>query len=308
MNHNKYIFRITFGQRLMTLILFVFIGLIIAGFIAIVMSKILDNPTASMRITATMQDLIAFTLPAVCFAIFSTKQPATFLAIDTKPKLKSVIYTILILLTSIPMMNYIISWNESISFPESLSSIEQWMKNSEIQAQENINILLGGSKISDLIMSILIVGIMTGFAEEILFRGALLKLIATTSNKTNIHFAIWVTAFIFSAIHIQFFGFIPRLLLGAFFGYLLWWSGSLWLPIIAHAFNNITTVLFTWMIKRGTIDFDPNSFGTTNETIIMAVISFIITAIALMFAKRFIPHSNQISCGGKQSLDQDTSL
>lgn len=308
MNYNKYNFRIPFSQRLLTLILFIFIGLIVAGFISILMGKILDNPTASMRITATMQDLIAFSLPAIAMALISTKQPATFLSVDKKVGAESIMLTIGVMMISIPAMNYLIEWNELITFPESLASVEQWMKTSEQQAQENINTLLGRTSIADLIMSILIVGVMTGFAEEILFRGALLKLIATANKKVNIHFAIWATAFLFSAIHMQFYGFFPRLLLGAFFGYLLWWSGSLWLPIIAHAFNNITTVTFTWLTKRGVIEIDPNTIGTTDDTTIMAITSFIVTAIAIVFLRKFIISSNQISCGGKQTLDQDTSL
>ena len=308
MNYDKYTFRIAFGQRLISLILFVFIGLIVAGFISILMGKILDNPTATMRITATMQDLIAFTLPAIAMALLSTKQPATFLSVNKKVGVWSILLTIGVLAISIPAMNYLITWNESVRFPESLAPLEQWMKTSEEAALQNIETLLGGTSVADLIMSILIVGIMTGFAEEILFRGALLKLIATANKKINIHFSIWTTAFLFSAIHMQFYGFFPRLLLGAFFGYLLWWSGSLWLPIIAHAFNNIVTVTFTWLIKRGSIDFDPNSLGATDDTIIMAVTSFIVTAIAIVVLRKFIVRSNQISCGGTQNHDQGTSL
>ena len=308
MNYDKYTFRIAFGQRLISLILFVFIGLIVAGFISILMGKILDNPTATMRITATMQDLIAFTLPAIAMALLSTKQPATFLSVDKKVVVWSILLTIGVLAISIPAMNYLITWNESVRFPESLAPLEQWMKTSEEAALQNIETLLGGTSVADLIMSVLIVGIMTGFAEEILFRGALLKLIATANKKINIHFSIWTTAFLFSAIHMQFYGFFPRLLLGAFFGYLLWWSGSLWLPIIAHAFNNIVTVTFTWLIKRGSIDFDPNSLGATDDTIIMAVTSFIVTAIAIVVLRKFIVRSNQISCGGTQNHDQGTSL
>lgn len=308
MNYDKYTFRIAFGQRLTSLILFVFIGLIVAGFISILMGKISDNPTATMRITATMQDLIAFTLPAIAMAVISTKQPATFLSVDKKAGVWPVLLTIGVMLISVPAMNYIITWNESITFPESFASLEQWMKTTEKAALQNIEILLGGTSVADLIMSILIVGIMTGFAEEILFRGALLKLIATANKKVNIHFAIWITAFIFSAIHMQFYGFFPRLLLGAFFGYLLWWSGSLWLPIIAHAFNNNITVTFTWLTKRGVIDFDPNTLGATDNTTIMAATSFIVTAIAIVALRKFIVRSNQISCGGTQTHDQDTSL
>ncbi len=82
----------------------------------------------------------------------------------------------------------------------------------------------------------------------IFFRGALQRIMAT--GGVSAHAAIWIAAFVFSAFHMQFFGFLPRLLIGAFFGYLLWWSGSLWLPVCAHALNNTMALVLEWQRQR----------------------------------------------------------
>ena len=102
-----------------------------------------------------------------------------------------------------------------------------------------------------------------------MFRGSLQRLIS--ERKINIHVAVWVTAFIFSIIHLQIFGFVPRLLLGAFFGYMLAWSGSLWLPIMAHAFNNSLTSCSYYYTSMNDIPWIGTESTTT--TIIVSVVA-----------------------------------
>ena len=112
---------------------------------------------------------------------------------------------------------------------------------------------------------------MAGLSEEILFRGTLQQLFL--SSGLNRHLAIWITSIIFSAIHMQFFGFVPRLLLGAYFGYLLWWSRSLWLPVIIHAFNNSIVVYSTWKsgeISEGGGDSSIDQWGLDSPMLILA--------------------------------------
>src|SRR5690606_21183338 len=108
--------------------------------------------------------------------------------------------------------------------------------------------------IGELILGILVIGVLAGIGEEYLFRGILQpKLHIYTGNA---HAGIWLAAFIFSAIHFQFYGFLPRLMLGALFGYLYYYSGSLVYPIIAHILNNVFTVVAVYLSKLGIVEFD----------------------------------------------------
>lgn len=305
MNYIKTL-QISFGKKIgLFLCLWLFatiIGSFIVGFITL---KFGIDSTPALRIATVLQDIIIFILPAIATAMLITRLPATFLSIDKFAQKKHYILTILTLIVSIPAMNYIIEWNESMQLPESMRGIEEWMRNSENNAAIMVKTMLGQPDIPNLLMSILIVGVLAGVSEELFFRGALQKILL--SKPLNIHVAIWITAFIFSTIHMQFYGFIPRLLLGAFFGYLVVWSGSLWLPIVAHAFNNIITVFITWLYNRGSIDIDPNKLGATTTILdtTIAITSVIATIGMIIYLKKSF---SQTSCGGKQSHDQDTSL
>ncbi|MFN5620180.1 MAG: type II CAAX prenyl endopeptidase Rce1 family protein [Flavobacteriales bacterium] len=99
------------------------------------------------------------------------------------------------------------------------------------------------------------IAIIPAICEELLFRGVLMPLLAKMTR--NIHVAIWITAALFSLIHMQFYGFLPRMLMGAVLGYLVIWSGSLWTAILAHFINNATAfLLFQWY---GTLETPENS-------------------------------------------------
>ena len=103
-------------------------------------------------------------------------------------------------------------------------------------------------------MNILIIAIMAGIGEELMFRGVIQKILIGWTK--DIHLGILYTAIIFSTIHFQFYGFVPRMILGMVLGYLYIWSKSLWVPVIAHAINNALTVTFT-----------PNTFNKGNELV-----------------------------------------
>ena len=171
-------------------------------------------------------------------------------------------------------MNRLVAWNESIHLPASWSGLESVLRDSENAAQAMVQQIMGGSTVWDLIAAILIVGVLTGIAEELFFRGALQRLLQ--SKFGNKHLAIWSAAFIFSAVHLQFFGFFPRLLMGAYFGYLVVWSGSLRLSMFAHALNNSLVVLNFWLLNRnlncGT-DLNHLGDGNTAGSIIICIIS-----------------------------------
>lgn len=269
--------------------LFIFFLMVTSFLVQFIVTKIPDS-TAALRIASVLQDILIFILPAIVTALLSTRLPARFLMIEHAPKLTSVVMTLFILLASIPAMNMIVEWNNSISLPQSLKGVEEAMRAMEDNAQTSIKQLIGSPTVGGLIISILIVGLFAGFSEELLFRGALQRLF---SFRMNTHVAIWLAAFIFSAFHLQFYGFIPRLLLGAFFGYLVVWSGSLWLPIIAHIFNNSLVVIAGWLTESKTMESDINNLGTNladTTDIVLVVVSIILVSAGIYSLRRLIQH------------------
>ena len=277
-DNNKLI--LTFGARLGLFFCIAIVGLFLCSILSVIIMSIWGMNTAALRISTVLQNLILFMAPAVITAILSTKLPADFLQLSKLPTLRQVTLTIMLLIFSIPAMNFIVYCNESFAFPASLNGIEEWLKAMEQTSRDQIKILLGDPTPMNLIMSILIVGILTGLCEELFFRGALQNIFRT--RPMSIHIAIWITAIIFSALHFQFYGFVPRMLLGAFFGYLAVWSGCLWLPVFAHALNNSMVVISTWLIDKQAITIDVNKLGTDFTAIDYGMICVSLVATALV--------------------------
>lgn len=235
-----------------------------------------------IRIGMVIQDILMFIVPAMVTAIVITRRPADFLMIRKYPSFIDIIIIGLILVASSPAMNYIIAWNQSLTLPESLRSVQQWMIESEKSVSAMIEMVTGDGSIGGLVISLLLIGVLAGFSEELFFRGAVQRVMVTT--PINKHIAVWLTAIIFSSIHLQFFGFFPRLLLGAFFGYLAVWSGSIWLPVIAHILNNSIAVTLMWLKQRSIDYFDIDTIGQ-GETILIESIAFTALWILLLYLR-----------------------
>ncbi|MDB4655998.1 CPBP family intramembrane metalloprotease, partial [Flavobacteriales bacterium] len=106
----------------------------------------------------------------------------------------------------------------------------------------------------------------------------------------NPHLAIWVTAVVFSAVHFQFLGFVPRMLMGAAMGYLFFWSGNLWYPIMAHFTNNAMAVVLSYGIQHGAVRSEIENAGIENGT--MAALSLL---FCLMLLYLFKKHQDSVS-------------
>ncbi|MDE6484824.1 MAG: CPBP family intramembrane metalloprotease [Duncaniella sp.] len=240
--------------------------------------------TRTMRVLAVVQDMFMFILPAAVTAVIVSPYPGRLLDVDRRPSVSWALMGILALLTAIPAMNWLVEWNEHISLPEVLSGLEAKMKTYEATAQDSVKILMGGTSTADLIMGILIIGIFAGVSEELFFRGALLG--CMIHSRMNKHLAIWITAIVFSLFHLQFYGFFPRVLLGAYFGYIVWWTGSVWVSAIIHAFNNSVIVAAEWMSRAGFIDYDINH--TDSSSIALIIGSIILTGGILRAAMKHL--------------------
>ncbi|MEL7006274.1 MAG: CPBP family intramembrane glutamic endopeptidase, partial [Bacteroidota bacterium] len=128
------------------------------------------------------------------------------------------------------------------------------------------------------LVAIIVIAVIPAIGEEIVFRGMLQNELHTASK--NAHVAIWVSAIIFSAIHMQFFGFFPRLLLGALFGYLYYWSGNLIIPILAHFINNGFSLVLVYLSTGEGLFGNPEN---TESAPLSTVLIFIIITVGLMY-------------------------
>jgi uncharacterized protein len=171
-----------------------------------------------------------------------------------------------------------IEWNANFVFPDFMKGFGEWAREREDLAAELTKFFTTFETTGDFILGLFVIALLPAIGEELVFRGMLQPEFYRASG--NHHAAIWITAFIFSAFHMQFFGFVPRLLLGAFFGYLYVWSGNLWMPMVAHFINNGFSVLMIYLYQKGTIPIDMES---TEAAPWPVVASFTLVFAGLLF-------------------------
>jgi hypothetical protein len=279
-NSDNIKFTIDFNKRLLLFAFaIVFCYVVTAAINGLFFLKFGVESPRVVAIASVIQDVILFITPAVITTMIITRQPAEFLNIR-KTKLSVIIWAIIPFILFIPTMDIITQWNESIHFPESLSSLEVSLRSSELMAQRNLQVLLSANGTIGLILCVLTVGFLAGFSEEIFFRGAMLRLLHT--SRMNKHLAIWIVAIIFSAVHMQFFGFVPRMFLGAYFGYMMWWTRSVWVPMLIHIMNNVI-----YVVAYRSSDISESSDNvldkyTSGELTAIVGVTFVLAVLALV--------------------------
>lgn len=231
----------------------------------------------------TFQNILAWIVPALLtWKLCFKSNPIVAIGGAHAPGWKMICVAILIFFVGMPALNQIIYWNQEMHLPESFAAFEKWSRELEELAAEQTEGLLSTTAIFPTLMNIFVIGILTGIGEEFFFRGALQRMLITC--RVNPHIAIWSAAFIFSAIHFQFFGFFPRMLLGAFFGYLYWWSGNIWVNSFAHALNNSLVIISTWLINKGILSEEFDMTGVSESGFALwCVISIIAVCIIITF-------------------------
>ncbi len=234
------------------------------------------------------QNILAFIFPAmIAWRICFHRPPIHAMKADAVPSFKILAFSLIVYAIGIPALNQIVYWNQEMHLPEILAGFENWCREMERMAEEQTEGLLNSTNIGVALMNILVIGILTGIGEEFFFRGALQRMLIHC--KVNPHAAIWTAAIIFSFLHFQFFGFVPRVLLGVWFGYLYWWSGSIWVNVFAHALNNGLVIVSAWCINKGYLSEQFDMFGVSSDSFpVWALISALAVAVILCCCRNWL--------------------
>lgn len=255
------------GQSLLTLLFIAFLGVFLAQFIALLTAlpffgfdiariyDVMTDPTgdpAAHNILLFIQgvsSLLAYGVFPYFFLRSVEHQP--FSAVSPKWGLSPipVMLTIGILYTFLVVDARVIEWNANLNFPPELETSLRQMEDTAMVATKVITDMNG---IGDFLIVLLVIAVIPALVEEFLFRGLIQNYLHRLSG--NPHVAIWIAALIFSAVHLQFYGFIPRVLLGALFGYLFYYSGNLSVPILAHFLNNGFSLVLVYVMGDEVIE------------------------------------------------------
>ena len=204
-----------------------------------------------------------FILPTLFFTYLVSNSPTNYLSLNKVPKLLSILIGGLIIYTILPFNNFLDEINRNMNLPDFLSGMEEWIKEKEEQARHLTEIFLKSNSITGLLINIFVVALIPAIGEELIFRGLLLKLLKDLFK--NIHIAVILSAVVFSAIHLQFYGFLPRLMLGIILGYLFVFTGNLWVPIFVHFLNNASSAIVFYLHDNGYIKISMEEFGSSQN-------------------------------------------
>ncbi len=203
-----------------------------------------NNPNIIFFLRGMMllQFLGLFFIPPILFSYFSDPSPAQYLGINRPYKNLYWILAIALMLVAIPAVEYLGFVNQKISLTD---VAQNWMKSKEEEAAKQIQFMLHRHEPQQLVINLIFISLFAGIGEELFFRGILQRMFIRAFK--NPWAGIVVAAILFSAFHLQFFGFLPRLFLGMILGSIYWYSGSLLTAMLAHFVYDALIIVLVYL-------------------------------------------------------------
>lgn len=289
---NKEIFlRMSSWSQLFFLLLFSFTGLLLSIVFISILAPVMGGIDSLnfIRVLQVFQSVFIFLVPALLCAYLFNEDGCQYLKIKKAVNLKVLIYSIILIVAIQPLISFTGYYNKMMTLPESLSELEQSMQAMENSAAALLERLMADHSPDVVIANFIVIAVAAGITEEFFFRGSLQQLVKKICH--NRHVTVWITAFIFSFIHFQFYGFVPRMLLGALLGYIFLWSGNLWIPVIVHTLNNALSVALYYKFHSTPVYDRLESFGT-GDTVWATVASIAVTGVILSLLSREYQRNN----------------
>lgn len=267
-------------ERIFLLAALVVIGLIVGSVIGLLYAIISGNDIMSLNSLRFMQissQIFTFVLPPILYAMLVKERPFKSLGFS-KSTILWLILGVAMMYTILPLNSIFTEWNANIKFPESLASFEKLMQDLQENATEIMMRFINVDTIGGLILNLFMIAVLAALGEELLFRSVIQTSLIRICK--NAHIGIFIASAIFSLFHMEFYGLLPRLVLGLLMGYMYYYSRSIWIPMAMHFANNGTIVFLYYLNNIGAINIDVESFGETN---IFVLILSIIAMVALFW-------------------------
>jgi hypothetical protein len=243
----------------------VFFGLDITVIPEIISKPETDHQVLFIKLYQFINQIGVFIVPVFIFSFLVSQNTLTYLHIDKKPNTVNLFVLGVVVFTGLPFLNFLGELNQSMALPEMFSGIENWMLDKEIQAKQLTETFLKTNTIGGLSLNLLIVALLPAIGEELLFRGLLLKLFKSITR--NVHWAVIISSLLFAAIHLQFYGFLPRFFLGMVLGYSFVITQNLWMPIFIHLVNNAASVFVFFLHYNGYLNVPMEDFGAVQSPV-----------------------------------------
>ena len=214
------------------------------------------NKINALKFIQVMSSIGLFIVPAI---VFSYIQGFSQDYLKTKNIAHVIIFllALLLILASSPIIGKLYELNMTLDISSISKSLDNYIQMAEKEAANLTKLFLQMPHLSDLIVNLIVFAFIPAMGEELLFRGCVQRIL--NDKIKNYHIAIWTTAALFSFVHFQFLGFLPRMFLGALLGYLFVYSNSIWVPVVTHFLVNGLQVVASYLFQNGKITFDIES-------------------------------------------------
>ena len=236
-----------------------------------------------------------FLVPALLAGFLIHRNTWDYIKINRSVKISLIILVILLMFVSMPWINYMGFLNEKLSLPERWSDWMEKIRQNDENSWELMKSYLAVKSIWGLLFNLFMVALIPAVGEEFLFRGTLQRIFSEWFRSE--HLAVWTTAVLFSLMHYQFLGFMPRILLGALFGYLFLWTGNIWVPVLAHFVNNAVAVVYYHLFLQGSLRTDPEQLGMQENPVLFIMGSVALTIISLIVIRQIGKNSTDTEPG-----------
>lgn len=242
------------------------------------------NAWMSMIIGQGLGSFVGFVGTAWLYWRVIEKKQWSDLNFQSLPTIRVFFMVILIEVCFMGFNGWLQELNQNFVFPESMKGLEAVLKSMEDKLSETTKFFTNFTSFGQFLLAFLVIAVIAGVGEELVFRGLLMRKLWLGTK--NIHVAIWVSGFIFAVIHFQFYGILPRMMLGVLFGYLYYWTGNLWVPIAAHIFNNGVAIIIMYLYNLKIVKTDIESIDHIPMPIVF--FSLIATAGLLFLFKNYV--------------------
>ena len=259
------------------------IALLVCSLVGAAVTMFLMGDITQMKIGQGISSAMIFIAPPMILYAFTRHQPMRELGFRKPNSAWLLLIGVVLMFVSLPLTNLLTSWNEKMNFGAAFESLEALLQQLEETAGDLTERMLQVDSFGGLLFNLLVIALIPAIGEELTFRGVLQQAL---TRRCNVHVAVFLSAFIFSFIHFQFYGFLPRMFLGLLLGYLFYYSGSLWTSILMHFVNNGAAVVVAYLDYKGLIDVDIDHFGATSNVWLLGA-SLVVTVGLIIPSAKF---------------------
>ena len=276
----------TTASRIFIFILLVVFGAVFGGVLAsavMLLSHGSLSDVANLRIAQICSQVAGFVMPPLFYAALVKERPLGYLGFRKMPA--AALLGVAAMFTVLPFNSAVTEWNEGFALPESMVRLEEYFRMVQDMADDLMKKFLDVGNAGGLVTNILMIAALAAVGEELLFRSVIQPFMIRICRSAFV--GILVTSVLFSAMHFEFYGFIPRIILGIMLGYMFYITGSIWSSMLMHFVNNATIVVLYYLNFNKIAEIDVEGFGSS-ENIFVIIGSVAVTAAIFVIVRRLV--------------------